>query len=51
LSKGTFRWWPKRSDTDGVLRFDVHQLQLLLWNGNPFHVEVAPAWRSLPLAA
>jgi transposase len=50
LSKGTFRWWP-RSGVDGALKFDVHQLQLLLWNGNPLQIQVAPAWRPLPLAA
>ena len=45
LSKGTFQWWPDKGDRVSVLA--VHELQLLLWNGNPSHVRVAPAWRKI----
>jgi len=45
LSKGTFRWWPDKGDRVSVLA--VHELQLLLWNGDPSHVRVAPPWRKL----
>ena len=46
LSKGTFQWWPdKGSDRVSVLA--VHELQLLLWNGDPSHVRVAPPWRKI----
>jgi transposase len=44
LSRGTFQWWPEEGhDRTAVLA--VHELQLLLWNGNPRHARVAPAWR------
>ncbi|MGH7208153.1 MAG: IS66 family insertion sequence element accessory protein TnpB [Nitrospiraceae bacterium] len=48
LSTGRFRWWP-REGQEGVVRLDVHELQLLLWNGNPAAAQAAPAWR--PVAA
>ena len=43
LSNGRFCWWP-----DGcgeTKRLEVHQFQLLLWNGNPDQAETAPPWR------
>jgi transposase len=46
LSTGKFRWWPKEGQ-EGVARLDVHQLQLLLWNGNPAQAQAAPAWRPI----
>jgi len=46
LSKGTFRWWPSRS-SDRISVLAVHELQLLLWNGDPSHVRVAPPWRKI----
>jgi hypothetical protein len=30
-----------------VSRLDAHELQLLLWNGNPAHAQAAPMWRRL----
>jgi len=47
LSKGRFRWWP----SDGAGRqktLMAHELQLLIWNGNPAGGQVAPPWRRLP---
>ncbi len=49
LSAGRFRWWP-RQGTDGVWRLDVHELQLLLWNGDPSRAQAAPAWRPVAMA-
>jgi len=46
LSKGTFRWWPSRS-ADRISVLAVHELQLLLWNGDPSQVRVAPPWRKI----
>ena len=46
LSCGKFRWWP-RTGHDGVLSLDAHELQILLWNGDPHQSRVAPAWRSV----
>jgi transposase len=46
LSKGRFAWWP--GETDAVLRqLDVHQLQLLIWNGDLATVRVAPHWKKI----
>jgi hypothetical protein len=46
LSEGHFRWWPKGTGhpTDPLA---VHELQLLLWNGDPKAGRVAPPWRRL----
>jgi transposase len=51
LSEGRFRWWPQSGDQP-TYGLDAHQLQLLLWNGNPLEVKTAPMWRRLtPTAA
>ena len=47
LSRGRFRWWP----TEGVgkqKKLMAHELQLLIWNGNPSGGPVAPLWKQLP---
>jgi len=46
LSAGRFKWWPVAS-TDGLRHLAVHELQLLIWNGNPEHATVAPLWRKV----
>lgn len=51
LSAGRFGWWPQ-SPGQPVFALDAHQLQILLWNGNPLEVKTAPIWRRLhPTAA
>lgn len=50
LSSGRFTWWPNGENAGGV-RVDPHQLQLLLWNGDPSRAAVAPMWRALTTAA
>ena len=46
LSKGKFKWWPNKGG--GCARqLDAHELQLLIWNGNPLKADAAPAWRKL----
>lgn len=46
LSKGTFQWWPEEGRGRAAL-LAVHELQLLLWNGNPRHARVAPPWKKI----
>jgi transposase len=46
LSQGRFTWWPAVGG-EGVCRVEAHQLQLLLWNGNPTAAQAAPMWRAL----
>ena len=48
LSTGHFRWWPARGGA-GACRLAVHELQLLLWNGDPARAGAAPAWRAIPV--
>ena len=46
LSRGRFRWWP--SDDVGEMKILMaHELQLLIWNGNPAAGQVAPLWKEL----
>jgi transposase len=46
LSRGHFKWWPTRGEGRSC-RLDAHDLQLLLWNGDPSASRVAPPWRAL----
>lgn len=43
LSSGRFTGWPKGQGA--ALRWDPHQLHLLLWNGNPASATAAPMWK------
>ncbi len=45
LSSGRFRWWPE--GIEDMNRMAVHELQVLLWNGNPRQTRVAPAWKQI----
>jgi transposase len=47
LSKGRFIWWSAKDDTV-IRRLAVHELQLLIWNGDPGASNVAPMWRKIP---
>jgi transposase len=47
LSTGRFLWWPDGVD-DAVSCLAAHDLQLLLWNGNPDSARVAPMWKEIP---
>jgi len=46
LSKGKFQWWPVKGDRR-VSSLAAHELQVLLWNGNPHRAEVADIWKSI----
>ena len=48
LSRGRFKWWPnkKESSSMGLL---VHELQLLIWNGDPGRAKTAPFWKKIPV--
>lgn len=47
LSTGRFSGWPE-SGGEAVQALAVHELQVLMWNGDPKRVSIAPAWRRLP---
>lgn len=44
LSKGVFRWWPKKKEL--LHRLAAHQLQALLWNSDPLRMDVS-LWKPL----
>ncbi|RZB33755.1 MAG: transposase [Desulfobacteraceae bacterium Eth-SRB2] len=46
LSKGRFTGWPNKTDA-ALSSLAVHELQLLIWNGHPKNVHVAPLWRPI----
>jgi len=46
LSRGRFIWWPEREGSV-VEKLAAHELQLLLWNGDPRFGRVAAQWRKL----
>lgn len=46
LSHGKFQWWPQKGDQT-VDRLAVHELQLLIWNGNPKFAKVSPLWKEI----
>ena len=50
LSEGRFRWWPS-GGREGVYRLEVHELQMLLWNGDPSQARAAPLWRQVVVSA
>jgi transposase len=50
LSQGRLGWWPRAEGT-GSVSLDPHQLQLLLWNGDPQSAKIAPLWRRISPAA
>ncbi|MHB1334824.1 MAG: IS66 family insertion sequence element accessory protein TnpB [Candidatus Humimicrobiaceae bacterium] len=45
LSRGRFKWWPDKLDLM-YLPLEVHQMQLLIWNGNP-NTHTTPLWRKI----
>jgi transposase len=47
LSKGHFSWWPEGKG-QRAHRLAAHELQLLLWNGDPSRSRVSPVWKSVP---
>jgi transposase len=46
LSQGRFCWWPEQKG-ERLSPLAVHELQLLIWNGNPSGARVAPSWRKI----
>lgn len=48
LSKGWFKWWPDSSRYYKVKHLDVHELSLLIWNGNFKKIQCEPMWKRLP---
>jgi transposase len=50
LSSGKFHCWPSRSGEE-VTAIEAHQLQVLVFAGDPYATRAAPMWRRVvPLA-
>lgn len=49
LSQGKFKWWPQ-TDGDRHSSLAAHQLQMLIWNGDPKAAKVAPMWKKIDIA-
>jgi len=48
LSQGRFNWWPHSANKQ-VSSLAVHELQVLLWNGNPEEAKVSPLWKKISI--
>ena len=46
LSQGKFHWWPKEKSMESV-EIQAHDLQTLLWNGNPERAKFSEHWRKI----
>ena len=44
FSQGRFRCWPARGD-EGAVALEAHELQVLLFGGDPTAAHAAPFWR------
>ena len=45
LSKGKFHWWPLHKGDSVSIK--AHDLQTLLWNGNPMSASFSEDWRKI----
>jgi transposase len=45
LSKGRFDWWP--DEKSPLKQLAVHELNLLLWNGDFRRAQIAPLWKPI----
>lgn len=50
LSKGRLSWWPKGDEATGR-RLAAHELQILLWNGNPRESGINGFWREIAVSS
>jgi transposase len=46
LSSCRFCWWPDKRES-ALMRLLVHELQLVIWNGNPEYAQAAPMWKKI----
>ncbi len=50
LSTGRFRWWPSHAGAPAAC-LQAHELQVLLFGGDPDATQAAPVWRAVMPAA
>ena len=49
LSESRFHWWPETTG-EAARALAVHELQMLLWNGDPDKAGAQPPWRRVSQA-
>lgn len=49
MSEGRFKWWPSSADEAGMA-MQAHELQVLLYGGDPTPTRAAPPWRRIGTA-
>jgi transposase len=51
LSTGKFKFWPEAGDSSNPARRQLlaHELQTLIWGGDPERSHAAPMWRRIPV--
>lgn len=47
LSKGRFHWWPDHIESNCSIEIEAHELQTLIWNGNPRSASFSEPWRKI----
>lgn len=48
LSRGRFPWWPETDRPDATHReLAAHEIQILLWSGNPEGSGIPPEWKRI----
>lgn len=45
FSQGKLNWWP--NSTEHSIRLSHHELQILLYNGNPIKAQIPQDWRKV----
>jgi transposase len=52
LSSGKFKHWPAATDNGSAASRQLlaHELQTLIWGGDPAQAHAAPMWRHIPVA-
>ncbi len=46
LSEGRFNWW-RGKNSESIMNLAAHELQLLIWNGNPCNAVISPFWKKI----
>jgi transposase len=47
MSQSRFRHWPQSANGQAGTQLLAHELQVLLWGGNPSASQAAPQWRQV----
>jgi transposase len=51
MSRGKFKYWPSAVDGASAVSRQLlaHELQTLIWGGDPTRAQAAPMWRRIPV--